>query len=64
LSSTKGRPLGSARWIAPEAVPTADEGPKLSEKSDIYSLGVVLWEIASQKIPFFNVPFDYEVNRM
>ena len=30
----------------------------LSEKSDVYSVGVLLWEISSGKLPFCNVPYD------
>ena len=30
----------------------------LSEKSDVYSVGVLLWEISSGKLPFCNEPYD------
>ena len=30
----------------------------LNEKSDIYSVGVLLWEISSGKPPFCNEPYD------
>ena len=30
----------------------------LSEKSDVYSIGVLLWEISSGKLPFCNEPYD------
>ena len=30
----------------------------LNEKSDIYSVGVLLWEISSGQPPFFNEPYD------
>ena len=56
--SANGRPLGSARWLAPEAT---DEHPVFTEKSDVYSLGMVLWEIATSQIPFRNVPHNYQV---
>ena len=32
----------------------------LNEKSDVYSIGVLLWEISSGKIPFHD--YEYDVN--
>merc|ERR1712137_131792 len=40
----KGTPL----WMAPEVL----EGREFSEKADIYSFGVVLWEILTREEPF------------
>ncbi len=36
-------------WMAPELF---DSGT-YSEKTDIYSLGIVIWEVISRKLPFF-----------
>jgi serine/threonine protein kinase len=44
--------LGTIRWIAPECTTTN----AMNEKSDIYSLGIVLWEIASRRVPFGDIP--------
>lgn len=33
----------------------------LNEKSDIYSIGVLLWEISSGQKPFSNVPYDFSL---
>ena len=30
----------------------------LNEKSDVYSVGVLLWEISSGQPPFYNEPYD------
>ena len=30
----------------------------LNEKSDVYSVGVLLWEISSGEVPFCNEPYD------
>jgi mitogen-activated protein kinase kinase kinase 13 len=59
-SSSKGKSkiMGSVRWLAPETTATK---PVFSEKSDIFSLGMVLWEIASGEIPFLDVPEDGQV---
>ncbi|MBS0351026.1 MAG: protein kinase [Proteobacteria bacterium] len=44
---------GTILWSAPELFKW---GAKSSVASDIYSLGMVLWELASRKIPFANAP--------
>ncbi len=46
------------QWMAPE---TLKEGT-FSEKSDIYSYGMVLWSIATGKAPFANLS-DMEISR-
>ena len=47
--------IGTLPWSAPETLSTP--GPRLySMKSDVYSLGVVLWELATGQIPYENVP--------
>ncbi|XP_026430285.1 uncharacterized protein LOC113326826 isoform X2 [Papaver somniferum] len=48
LSTLTGR--GTPQWMAPEVL----RNDRSYEKSDIYSYGVVLWEIATQKIPWDN----------
>jgi tetratricopeptide (TPR) repeat protein len=48
LTSTQ-KSVGSLPWMAPELF---GRRPVYSEKSDIYSYGMVLWEMASRKIPF------------
>ncbi|XP_061931719.1 mitogen-activated protein kinase kinase kinase 7 isoform X1 [Apis cerana] len=39
---------GSAAWMAPEVF----EGSRYTEKCDVFSWGVILWEILSRKKPF------------
>jgi serine/threonine protein kinase len=34
---------------------------KLSKKSDVYSIGVLLWEISSGRPPFCNEPYDIDL---
>ncbi len=51
-SSTKSK-TGTVRWRAPESF---KRGFKPAESMDIYSYGMVLWEIASREIPFADAP--------
>ncbi|XP_015191655.1 PREDICTED: mitogen-activated protein kinase kinase kinase 7-like [Polistes dominula] len=39
---------GSAAWMAPEVF----EGSRYTEKCDVFSWGVILWEVLSRKKPF------------
>lgn len=41
--------VGTLAWMAPELF---NRKPRYSTASDIYSMGVVFWELASRKIPF------------
>lgn len=52
--SARSRIMGhsSIQWMAPELLSSFDTQP--SEKTDIYSLGVVLWELATGKHPYEN----------
>ncbi|CAG2168709.1 unnamed protein product [Oppiella nova] len=40
--------LGSARWMAPEVF----ESSKYTEKCDVYSWAIILWEVLARRIPF------------
>ncbi|CAD8174233.1 unnamed protein product [Paramecium octaurelia] len=44
----KGARIGTPNWMAPEIM----RGEPYQEKSDIYSFGMILWEIITQQIPY------------
>ena len=45
--------VGSLPWLAPEIVAGTGE---YSKASDVYSLGLVLYELATGKVPYFGLP--------
>lgn len=42
---------GSAAWMAPEVF----EGSKYTEKCDVFSWGIILWEVLTRKKPFDDI---------
>jgi serine/threonine protein kinase len=48
--NTSSVTVGTVRWAAPEIVSTSK--PQWSEKADIYSLGMVFYEIVTQTLPY------------
>ncbi|KAH8397943.1 hypothetical protein KR222_006848 [Zaprionus bogoriensis] len=48
---------GSAAWMAPEVF----EGSKYTEKCDIFSWAIVLWEVLSRKQPFRDIDNAYTI---
>lgn len=57
-SSNSQSSIGAApvRWRAPE---TMRRNPEWSAASDVYSMGMVMWEIATRQIPFQDVSDNY-----
>lgn len=43
--------IGTFQWMAPEVLTTQD----YTEKADVFSFGIILWEIASRKPPYKNI---------
>ena len=47
LTASAGQVIGTLAWSAPELL----LGERCTEKVDVYSLGIVLWELATGKMP-------------
>jgi serine/threonine protein kinase len=50
--------VGTLAWMAPELFVEKPQKPPYSQKSDIYALGMVFWEIASGEVPYRHVRYD------
>jgi serine/threonine protein kinase len=55
-SNLQSKLFGFIPYIDPKSFSIQDY--KLNEKSDIYSIGILLWEISSGKLPFYNKSYD------
>lgn len=44
--------IGTYQWMAPEVV----SSHQYTEKADVFSFGIILWQIASRQAPYRNVP--------
>lgn len=48
--------LGTVNYMAPELVSATDEVVCLTPKADVYSLGIILWQVCAGSIPFARLP--------
>lgn len=48
---------GSAAWMAPEVF----EGSTYTERCDVYSWGIILWEMLARQQPFQNIELLYSI---
>eukprot|EP00727_Mastigamoeba_balamuthi_P013187 m51a1_g8491 hypothetical protein (490) ;mRNA; r:573637-575335 len=53
----------TTRWCAPEVLRGRDAGTAPSRASDAYSFGVVLWELATCRFPFYPAADDLPLPR-
>lgn len=48
---------GSAAWMAPEVF----EGSNYTEKCDVFSWGIILWEVLSREQPFKDIELTFSI---
>ncbi|RGB29987.1 hypothetical protein C1646_818178 [Rhizophagus diaphanus] len=60
VSSDASKIFGVIPYIDPESFNNQKQNYKLNKKSDVYSVGVLLWQISSGYEPFKNKGFDYD----
>ena len=44
----QGKRIGTPHWMAPEIM----RGEPYKEEADVYSFGMILWELLTGKIPY------------
>ena len=58
LAPTMSQGIGSIMWMAPEVL----KSKEYSEKADIYSFGIVMWEICERDLPYPNMR-SYQIEK-
>lgn len=58
-SSNVSKVFGVIPYVDPKSF--KDENYKLNKKSDVYSVGVIFWQISSGHEPFKDKGFDYDL---
>ncbi|KAF2073386.1 hypothetical protein CYY_005299 [Polysphondylium violaceum] len=48
---------GTTLWMAPEVI----RGALYSEKCDVFSFGIILWELVTRTLPYSNISFNCQI---
>ncbi|RGB31020.1 kinase-like domain-containing protein [Rhizophagus diaphanus] len=60
-SNTKTKFFGCVPYVDPKKFSGRNKNKKLNEKSDIYSVGVLFWELSSGQSPFATEEYDIDL---
>ncbi|EXX54823.1 uncharacterized protein OCT59_004898 [Rhizophagus irregularis] len=60
-SNTKTKFFGCVPYVDPKRFSGRNKNKKLNEKSDIYSVGVLFWELSSGQPPFATEEYDIDL---
>jgi serine/threonine protein kinase len=61
-SNFRSKLFGIVPYVDPKSFSKHNQKYSFNEKSDIYSVGVLLWEISSGKPPFYKEGEPYDVS--
>ena len=61
MSSNISRIFGVLPYIDPKGLRNQNKNYKLNKKSDVYSIGVLMWQISSGYRPFYAENADYDI---
>jgi sterile alpha motif and leucine zipper-containing kinase AZK len=53
--------VGTTRWMAPEVLTNKGSSMAYSLGSDVYSFGIIVWEMLTLELPWGNVSFDHQI---
>eukprot|EP01102_Stenamoeba_stenopodia_P014052 TRINITY_DN4636_c0_g2_i1.p1 TRINITY_DN4636_c0_g2~~TRINITY_DN4636_c0_g2_i1.p1 ORF type:complete len:1322 (+),score=264.84 TRINITY_DN4636_c0_g2_i1:1203-5168(+) len=53
----QNRVVDNPIWLAPEII----SKQKYTEKADVYSFGIIIWELLARKVPFAEMEFLWEI---
>eukprot|EP01102_Stenamoeba_stenopodia_P020233 TRINITY_DN7810_c0_g1_i1.p1 TRINITY_DN7810_c0_g1~~TRINITY_DN7810_c0_g1_i1.p1 ORF type:complete len:751 (-),score=131.19 TRINITY_DN7810_c0_g1_i1:100-2352(-) len=56
-SSAKTEQVVNPIWKAPEIL----RGEQFSTASDVYSFGIIMWELIARQLPFKDLPFNHQI---
>ena len=51
MAATMTGKIGTYQWMAPEVI----SGHNYTEKADVFSFGIILWEIAAREPPYRSI---------
>lgn len=52
--------IGTYQWMAPEVIASS----RYTEKADVYSFGIIMWEIAARKPPYYGIDVSEVAHRV
>ena len=56
------RRIGIVPYVDPKSLDDRNQNYKLGKKSDVYSIGVLMWQISSGRRPFNEVDYDAKLS--
>eukprot|EP00047_Mylnosiga_fluctuans_P020046 m.88349 g.88349 ORF g.88349 m.88349 type:complete len:1295 (-) comp8366_c0_seq2:2436-6320(-) len=61
-SGYESESFGTTHWCAPELLQPIEQEPHRLGASDVYSYAIVMWEIASGRTPYYDIPLETAID--